>query len=170
MTYDPYKIIDPTRPDMPLPIQGRSHSGRFTIKSQLSVLTEDHYPIESKYWSMYANGVRNTIDVMTNDPEFHFRIIPEETEFSWRMICEMYETARDVLRAGKHETVAIEAAHAFLRARQIETARKWIARKWIARERTGEPIGAWPADAETYSQALKDWFDENWERIPEIEL
>jgi len=34
--YDPYKIIDPTLTDEPLPVQGRTYSGRYNGKSIFS--------------------------------------------------------------------------------------------------------------------------------------
>lgn len=117
--FDPYYIKDPTKPRDWIATQGRTHGGRFAMKSILNGAGDDNFPIDSGYWARYARGARERLDAMRGE-EFRREVIDDETIFSWRMICEMYEAARDALLAGKSDAEAIAAAHAYLEARQAE--------------------------------------------------
>lgn len=117
--FDPYYIKDPTKPVSMEPQQGRSHSGRFTHKSILAVMDYENFGIDHWMWARAARGARERLDTMRSE-EFRREVIDDETIFSWRMICEMYEAARDALLAGSSDEEAIAAAHAHLAAKQAE--------------------------------------------------
>ena len=119
--FDPYYIKDPTKPHAPVAQTGRASDGRFTAKLETNTMTDENFPIDSRWWSRYALGTRQRVHSMR--PHLPGLIFPDpegETIFSWRMICEMYEAARDALLAGSSDEEAIAAAHAHLAAKQAE--------------------------------------------------
>lgn len=122
---DPYYQIDPTKPHDPVAESGRDATGRFTAKLSTNTLTDDNFPINSRWWSRPAKGVWGKI-ISLRGIDFAFRVLPDEfiDSFSWRMICEMFEEARDALQAGKSDDEAVAAAHDYLKRKQIETAAK----------------------------------------------
>ena len=123
--YDPYYIIDPTTQREVIPSQGRTNDGRFSSSLVTNNDNDNNYPIDSRLWSWYAKGVIGR--VMTDKGRnFADAILPDEVfaYFSWRMICEMYEAARDAYQAGKTDEEAIAAAHEWLTKKQRETAAK----------------------------------------------
>lgn len=150
--YDPYKINDPTEKGMPAPVAGRTRGGKFNGFSQLAVMGDDHFPIESKYWATYARGAMNKLETLLGDSydEVIDRIMPDNVidTFSWRMICEMSEAAGEAVEKKQDP---VQAAHKYLADKQYEIAMKQ--RKEIADD----------------SNALSHWFAVNWELIPEVE-
>jgi hypothetical protein len=156
---DPYKVLDPTTHETPMPEQGRTMSGRYGVKSVLNAMTDDHFPIESRYWSNGAKGEFGLYQKLsklipkTND-YWHLvdSVLPPEVieGFSWRMIYEMFYSALDALNDGKTIDEAIGASHDWLKHVQWETAMKL------------RPDGD--------SEALNQWMIENWGFIPEEEL
>jgi hypothetical protein len=118
--YDPYYVSDPTKPHDFLPRQGRSYGGKFTHKSILTGMGDSNFPIDALYWARYSRGVRNALDQLRGE-EYRFSIIPDETVFSWRMLCEVYEVAVTALRAGKTDDEARTAAWEYLQGKQQET-------------------------------------------------
>lgn len=157
--YDPYYQIDPTKKIDRLPEQGRSYSGRFTHQTILNVMEYEHFAIDHWMWARAARGTRERLDAMRHE-DFRFSVIPDETLFSWRMICEMYETARDALLSGKTDDEAIQAAHDYLKCKQRDTA------KQIMDEVMANPT----ATALEQSSAVDAWMTLNWETLPEVEL
>ena len=157
--YDPYYKIDPTTKHDFVPVQGRTNGGRFTRSSILTGMGDTSFPIDSVWWERYARGVIEKV-ISLRDRDFADRILSDDDilNFSWRMICEMYETARDALKANKSDEEAIQAAHDYLATKQWETACK----EW-ERMRTNLP----PTLIMT---AYSEWLKENWDVIPEIAL
>lgn len=158
---DPYYQINPTKPHDPTAQTGRSLDGRFTAKLTTNTMADDNFPINSRWWSRYAKGVIGKV-ISLRDRAFADRILSDDDidNFSWRMICEMYEAARDALQAGKSDDDAVQAAHDYLKGKQIETA------KQIMDETMANPT----ASALEQSSAIDQWMTLNWENIPEIEL
>lgn len=157
--YDPYYLIDPTKPHDPTAEQGRASDGRFTARLETNTLTDENFPIDSVWWRRYAVGTRIKLDTLRGE-DFRRMVIPNEEIFSWRMICEMYEAARDALTAGKSEDEAIAAAHAYLAAKQAEVSKAEL-----------DAVMSNPASsALEQSAAIDKWMTANWETIPEVEL
>jgi len=117
--FDPYYIKDPTIQHDPIAVTGRSEDGRYTAKLEINAMTDEMFPIDSTLWARYARGARAKVATLSRDvPGL---IFPDgEKAFSWRMIAEMYEAARDALEADKTAEEAVAAAHAHLAAKQAE--------------------------------------------------
>lgn len=158
---DPYYKLDPTTQHDFVPVQGRTNGGRFTRPSILTGMGDSSFPVDSRYWSRYAKGVIGKV-VNLRDRDFADRILSDDDiiGFSWRMICEMFEEARDALQAGKTDDEAVAAAHDYLKRKQIETAKK------IMDATMSDPT----ASAIDQSDAIDQWMTLNWENIPEVEL
>lgn len=153
--YDPYYLLDPTKPHDWEAHQGRTSDGRFAIKSILISAGDNNFPIDSTYWKRYAVGTRNRLDAMRGE-DFRFSVIPNETPFSWRMLCEVYEIARDSLLANDPDETAITKAHQYLQDKQFSTARHLLK-------------NVLDAGIVNECEALCHWFNVNWDLIPEIE-
>lgn len=155
--FDPYYIKDPTKPHAPVAQTGRASDGRFTAKLETNTMTDENFPVDSRWWSRYALGTRQRVHSMR--PHLPGLIFPDpegETIFSWRMICEMYEAARDALLAGKSDEEAIAAAHAHLAAKQAELP-------------AGDYDSPAPQDAAT-SNRISTMIRNQWNSIPEMPL
>ena len=155
--YDPYYLLDPSK-HLPLATQGRSYGGQFTIKSILSGATEDNFPLEAKYWTMYAVSCRKLLDEKYGEA-FRRKIIKDETKFSWRMICEMYEVARDAMKSNPSKRAAVQAAHKHLMDTQYEVQKKLL-RITLDNLQTQNPY--------LCSEIIGQWLGRNWELIPEV--
>ena len=86
---------------------------------------DSSFPIDSKLWASYARGVIARV-VHDRGHPLADRIVPDQhiCNLSWRMICEMFERARDAYQAGGSDDDAVQAAHAWLIQKQRETAEK----------------------------------------------
>lgn len=156
--YDPYYKVDPTKSRTIEPQGGRSTDGRFTPKLLTNAMTDDDFPIDSAWWKRYAIGTRVRLDTTWGE-DFRRMVIPDETIMSWRMICEMYEVARDAKLAGKTDDEAITSAHDYLAKKQDEAYAK------LATDLTETIKDLSPADQ---SQAVDKWMTEHWDIIPEV--
>jgi len=156
---DPYYQIDPTTQHDFVPVQGRTNGGRFTRPSILTGMGDSSFPIDSRYWSRYARGVIGKV-ISLRDRAFADRVLSDEVieDFSWRMICEMFEEARDALQAGKSDDEAVAAAHDYLKRKHWETACK----QWESMREKLPP--------QAVMIAYGEWLHENWDLVPEIEL
>lgn len=115
--YDPYHIIDPTKPLSGIAKQGRSASGRFTHLSIFTDASDNNFPIDSNYWAGYAKGAWKRLARSNDDPTLPDLILPPNVIelFSWRMICEMVESACTQAERTPHDLQAIVfAAHKYL--------------------------------------------------------
>lgn len=127
---DPYLTNDPTEPHDGIARQGRSHGGKFTIKSILHDMRDEQFGINSNLWRGYAEGTIKTV-IKLRGEKFAFKVLPEryiigkiaknKKRFSFRMITEMFEHARDSIQAGKSDEEAIQSAHDWLKKKQDET-------------------------------------------------
>jgi len=131
--FDPYKINDPTMPDLPALTPSRTSGGRFNGYSMLGNLSNDHLPLDSRGWRSYALGAYYRLGRAVPKDAAWIKlcndIIPENVidEFSWRMICEMVEVAADQAEKTPTDNKAIiEAAHAYLISKQNELARSHL--------------------------------------------
>ncbi len=95
--------------------RGRSASGRYTWKGTLSVMGDDDFPPDSRYWRRYALGAIDAIvGVLGEEKASELRelIFPDITiqSFTWRTICEMLEDSLKLARAGEQDLEKLAAA------------------------------------------------------------
>lgn len=123
--YDPYKLKDPTNKGLPAPIAGRTHGGKFNGYSILAAMTDNDFPIDSKYWRSHAARAWIRLNDLTGDlySLIADTILPPAVieSFSWRMICEMVEAACDAAEDNPNQAnPPIQAALDYLAGRQKE--------------------------------------------------
>ncbi len=125
--FDPYYIIDPTRPISKVAHQGRSYSGRFTHNSIFTGAGDDNFPIDSPLWARYARGAWKRLARSNDDPALPDLILPPNVTdlFSWRMTCEMVEAAcKQAERTPNDIESIVFAAHNYLADAQDEIIEK----------------------------------------------
>lgn len=166
--YDPYYLLDPTIPEVPslnVSYQGVAkhlHFGGYGKAEK----TEYNFPIDSNMWRSYALGAWNRLARITKNIRLPDLILPNSiaNDFSWRMTCEMVEHAADQAeKTPCNEAAIVRAAHEYLARKQYETARAKLD-ELLGNEGTQEYT------AIELSEVLSNWFAENWDLIPEVEL
>lgn len=160
---DPYYIKDPQLEWVP-PLKvslGSSaphlrFSGSYMDHKNAGQRPEYYTPADSKLWAQYARGAREAIDKIIGE-EGRSIIVPDETIFSWRMLCEMYEAALKVLRANGTPEAARDAAQKHLGECQYKTARAVLR----------EAVDNAKNDKEK-SDLISEFFETQWDHIPEM--
>lgn len=125
--YDPYHLKDPTQPPavvLKQDLRGLPRHLRFGGNVLTPVNNppfEETIPVDARYWQNSAIAARNRLDAISE--EFRREVLPDETEFSWRMIYELYAEAEYThVSQGKSQDEAVRAAHEYLEKKQRTTA------------------------------------------------